>query len=83
MQTDPSHARRTGPRRLRVITASIGAAAAVGTGALAWSVAAHDSTTTAASDGSTTSTSGGQFSSSSSLPQSSTSGSANASSGGS
>ena len=40
MQTDPFEARRTGAHRLRVVTASIGAAAVVGTGALAWSVAA-------------------------------------------
>ena len=84
MTTDPYRARRTGPRRLRLVTASIGAAAAVGTGALAWSVTSHDSTaTTTASDSSTTGSSSDSFSSSSSLPQTSTSGSADASSGGS
>ena len=84
MQTDPFEARRTGAHRLRVITASLGAAAVVGTGGLAWSIATDTSAAAeqSSTDGSTTS-SGGSFSQSSTLPQSSSSGSADASSGGS
>jgi hypothetical protein len=87
MQTDPFEARRTGAHRLRVVTASIGAAAVVGTGALAWSLVA-DSTSASADQSSTsttndTSTSGNTFSQSSTLPQSSSSSSVHASSGGS
>jgi hypothetical protein len=87
MQTDPFEARRTGAHRLRVVTASIGAAAVVGTGALAWSLVA-DSTSAAVDQSSTsttndTSTSGNTFSQSSTLPQSSSSSSVHASSGGS
>jgi hypothetical protein len=87
MQTDPFEARRTGAQRLRVVTASIGAAAVVGTGALAWSLvtgsttASADQSSTSTSDG--TATSDDQFSQSSTLPQSSSSGSVHASSGGS
>lgn len=55
MQIDPFEARRTGAHRLRVVTASIGAAALVGTGALAWSVAAN----TASASAGTTSGNGG------------------------
>jgi hypothetical protein len=88
MQTDPFEARRTGAHRLRVVTASIGAAAVVGTGALTWSLVTDTPSASAdqtSSDDSTTSnsTSDDGFSQSSTLPQSSTSGSANASSGGS
>ncbi|MET0765151.1 MAG: hypothetical protein ABWY29_09820, partial [Blastococcus sp.] len=50
MPTDPFEARRTGARRLRVLTASLGAAAVVGTGALAWSVAAPSATATTADE---------------------------------
>jgi hypothetical protein len=84
MQTDPFEARRTGAHRLRVITASLGAAAVVGTGGLAWSIASDTSAAAeqSSTDGSTTS-SGDSFSPSSTLPQSSSSGSADASSGGS
>ena len=86
MQTDPFQARRTGAQRLRVVTASIGAAAVVGTGALAWSLATDTATASAeqSSDGSTTSssTSDNGFSQPATVPQSS-SGSAHASSGGS
>jgi hypothetical protein len=87
MQTDPFEARRTGAHRLRVVTASIGAAAVVGTGALAWSLVTDS--TSASADQSPTSTSddpsapGNSFSQSSTLPQSSSSGSVHASSGGS
>ena len=87
MQTDPFEARRTGAHRLRVVTASIGAAAVVGTGALAWSLvsdsssaSAHQSSTSTSDD---TTTGGGTFSQPSTLPQSSGSGSVHASSGGS
>jgi len=89
MQTDPFEARRTGAHRLRVVTASIGAAAVVGTGALAWSLVA-DSTSASADQSSPgtsasddDSTSGNAFSQSSTLPQGSTSGGVHASSGGS
>jgi|1186.fasta_scaffold86180_1 hypothetical protein len=87
MQTDPFSARRTGVRRLRVLTTSLGAAAVVGTGALAWSMAAptptaastddaHDSTVT------TTSTSDDdQFVPPSQLPGTTTLGGSHASSG--
>ena len=88
MQTDPFEARRTGAHRLRVVTASIGAAAVVGTGALTWSLVTDTTSASAdqsSSDDSTTSssTSDDGFSQSPTLPQSGTSGSANASSGGS
>ena len=88
MQTDPFEARRTGARRLRVVTASIGAAAVVGTGALTWSLVTDTASASAdqsTSDDSTTtnSTSDDGFSQPATLPQSSTSGSAHASSGGS
>ena len=93
MQTDPFEARRTGAHRLRVVTASIGAAAVVGTGALAWSVAANTASASAGTtsengdvsdDGtSTTSTDDGQFVAPSQLPQTSSAGSSHASSGGS
>jgi hypothetical protein len=87
MQTDPFEARRRGARRLRLTTASLGAAAAVGTGALAWSVAADpaDTATTtdeASTDESTTTTAGDRFVAPSQVPGSS-SGSSHASSGGS
>jgi hypothetical protein len=87
MQTDPFEARRTGAHRLRVVTASIGAAAVVGTGALAWSLvtdstsASADQSSTSTSDDS--STSGNAFSQPSTLPESSSSGGVHASSGGS
>ena len=91
MPTDPFEARRTGAHRLRVVTASIGAAPVVGTGALAWSVAAPTaSASTGAttgddevSDDSTTTSDDGQFVAPSQLPQTSSSGSPHASSGGS
>jgi hypothetical protein len=93
MPTDPFEARRTGARRLRVVTASIGAAAVVGTGALAWSLvtdttsaSAGQSSTANSDDGSTSddsSTSGNSFGQSPTLPQSGGSGSVHASSGGS
>jgi hypothetical protein len=88
MHTDPLEARRAGAHRLRVVTASIGAAAVVGTGVLTWSLVTDTASASAdqsTSDGSTTSssTSGDSFSQSSTLPQTSTSGSPNASSGGS
>lgn len=98
MQTDPFEARRTGAHRLRVVTASIGAAAVVGTGALAWSVAANTASASAGtssgngevSDDGSTSTSttttndDDQFVVPDQLPQTSTlGGSSHASSGGS
>jgi hypothetical protein len=61
MQNDPFEARRTGVRRLRVVTASLSAAAVVGTGALAWSVAAPTATaatTTSDESGESTVTTG-------------------------
>ena len=90
MPTDPFEARRTGAHRLRAVTASIGAAAVVGTGALAWSVAAN----TASASAGTTSEDGevsddgyptddDQFVAPSQLPHASGSGSSHASSGGS
>jgi hypothetical protein len=84
MQTDPFEARRTGAHRLRVVTASIGAAAVVGTGGLAWSIATDTSAAAeqSSTDGSSTS-SGDSFSQSSTLPQTGSSGSSHASSGGS
>jgi hypothetical protein len=93
MPTDPFAARRTGAHRLRVVTASIGAAAVVGTGALAWSIAATTASAATGSTtedgevpdtGSTTTTDDDQFLVPSQLPQSSTSGHGpHASSGGS
>jgi hypothetical protein len=88
MQTDPFEARRTGAHRLRVVTASIGAAAVVGTGALTWSLVTDTTSASAdqtSSDDSTTSssTTDDGFSQSATLPQTSASGGANASSGGS
>lgn len=92
MPTDPFEARRIGAHRLRVVTASIGAAAVVGTGALAWSVAAPTasaSTGTTTGDGevshggSTTTNDDDQFVVPSQLPQTSNSGTSHASSGGS
>jgi hypothetical protein len=59
MTTDPfpSGARR---RRLRVATTSLAAAAAVGTGALAWSVThATDSTSAVSADGTSSTSTGG------------------------
>jgi hypothetical protein len=88
MQTDPFEARRTGAHRLRVVTASIGAAAVVGTGALTWSLVT-DSTSASADPSSGTatsddaSTSDDSFGQSSTLPQTSTPGGVHASSGGS
>ena len=89
MQTDPFETRRTGAHRLRVVTASIGAAAVVGTGALAWSVAAG--TTNAAAqqstsdDGSTVTPNwdGDSFLQAPTLPQAGIGGNSHASSGGS
>jgi hypothetical protein len=88
MQTDPFEARRRGVRHLRITTATLSAAAVVGTGALAWSVA--DGTATAATTGQTstdtfgtTTSTGGQFVAPSQLPGSSSSGHSHASSGGS
>jgi len=85
MQTDPFEARRTGAHRLRVVTASIGAAAVVGTGALTWSLATNTASASAGqpstsnSDDGTTSDegttsddgtiSGNPFGQSSTLPQ--------------
>ena len=89
MQNDPYQARHTGAHRLRVVTASIGAAAVVGTGALTWSLvtdstsASADQTSSGTSTSDDTSSSSNSFSQSSSLPQSSNSGSVDASSGGS
>jgi hypothetical protein len=94
MQTDPFEARRSGAHRLRVVTASIGAAAVVGTGALAWSVASTESASAGTTNqngeesddgGATTSTTDddGQFVAPYQLPQTSSSGSSHASSGGS
>ena len=92
MQTDPFEARRTGAHRLRVVTVSIGAAAVVGTGALAWSVAANTASASAGTtedgqgpdDGvSTTTNDDDQFVVPSQLPQTGGSGSSHASSGGS
>ena len=40
METDPFEVRRRGAGRLRVVTATVGAAALVGTGALTYSMAA-------------------------------------------
>jgi hypothetical protein len=86
MQSDPFQARRTGAHRLRVVTASIGAAAVVGTGALAWSVAAGTasaSTGQSSSDDGSTGTSGSDdsFVQSPTMPQTSVGGNAHASSG--
>jgi len=93
MQTDPFEARRTGAHRLRVVTVSIGAAAVVGTGALAWSVAANTASASAGTttedgqgsdDGvSTTTSDDDQLVAPSQLPQTSGSGTMHASSGGS
>ena len=92
MQTDPFETRRTGAHRLRVVTASIGAAAVVGTGVLAWTVAANTAnasaaTSTSSEDDSTVTTnsddSGDSFVQVPTLPQTSTSGGSHASSGGS
>jgi hypothetical protein len=87
VQTDPFEARRTGARRLRVLTASLSAAAVVGTGALAWSVAAPSATATTSdeSDGSTGTNTGGDdgFVAPSQLPSTTSSGGSHASSGGS
>jgi hypothetical protein len=88
MQTDPFEARRAGAHRLRVVTASIGAAAVVGTGALAWSLVTNTANASAdqsSSDDSTSSssTSDDGFSQPSTLPQSSAPGPVHASSGGS
>jgi hypothetical protein len=41
MHPDPWEVRRTGTRRVRAVTASLGAAAVVGTGMLTWAVAAN------------------------------------------
>jgi hypothetical protein len=90
MRDDPFEARRTGARRLRVVTASLSAAAVVGTGALAWSVAAPGASATATTSdevddstvSSTTSSDDG-FVAPSQLPSTTSSGSAHASSGGS
>jgi hypothetical protein len=91
MHTDPFEARRRGLHRLRVVTASLGAAAVVGTGALTWTLAgstdAADAATTAGSGSGTsagTSTTGnGQLSPPMQLPGSGGQGNAHASSGGS
>jgi hypothetical protein len=88
LKTDPFEARRIGAHRLRVVTASISAAAVVGTGALAWSVAAGTasaSTGQSSSDDGSTGTSGSDdsFVPSPTLPQTSIPGNAHASSGGS
>jgi len=87
MQTDPFEARRTGAHRLRVVTASIGAAAVVGTGALAWSLVTASASASAGQASTSTSddssTSGNSFSQSSTLPQTSSAGGVHASSGGS
>ena len=88
MQTDPFEARRTGAHRLRVVTASIGAAAVVGTGALTWSLVTDTTSASAdqsSSDDSTTSssTSDDGFSQPPTLPQPSAPGPVHASSGGS
>ncbi|HEV7187434.1 MAG TPA: hypothetical protein VGN28_06020 [Blastococcus sp.] len=93
MQTDPFEARRTGAHRLRVVTASIGAAALLGTGAIAWVLAAPTASAspgTTSQDGSndgfsgsTTTDDGGQFVVPNQPPQSGGSGSVHASSGGS
>ena len=95
MQTDPFEARRIGAHRLRVVTASIGTAAVVGTGALAWSVAAGSASASTGTptengevsdDGPTTTTNDNtneQFVVPFSPPQNSFSGGSHASSGGS
>ncbi|TFV89586.1 hypothetical protein [Blastococcus sp. CT_GayMR16] len=87
MQNDPFTARRTGVHRLRVTTAALGAAAVVGTGGLAWYVAADTAsaatTDEASSDDSGTTTGTDQFTApSQSLGTTGSSGS-HASSGGS
>jgi hypothetical protein len=89
MDTDPFENRRRGTRRLRLTTATLGAAAVVGTGALTWAIAAQSgdtATTTATSgtdSGSTSSDTSGSLSSSSGLSSDDGSGSVAASSGGS
>jgi hypothetical protein len=42
MRTDPIETRRRGLHRLRMVTASMVAAAVIGTGALTWTVAADE-----------------------------------------
>jgi hypothetical protein len=86
MQTDPFEARRRGLHRLRLVTASIGAAAAVGTGAIAWSVASQTASASAVDgvsteSGSTSSTN--QFLQPSQPPGNAGGGGVHASSGGS
>ena len=88
MQTDPFKARRTGVHRLRVTTATLSAAAVVGTGALAWSLAPGTATAATTFGASTDNSSGsssttGRFAAPSQLPGSTSSGSSHASSGGS
>ena len=86
MSDDPYDVRRTGTRRLRTVTAAVGAAALLGTGALTWALA-EGSTTAAAA---TTTDSSGEAATSDAATTDSTptvesddSGSADASSGGS
>jgi hypothetical protein len=85
MPTDPFEARRRGLHRLRLVTASIGAAAAVGTGAIAWSAASQTASATAAdvSNGTGSTSTGSGFAAPAHPPGSTTSGGAHASSGGS
>jgi hypothetical protein len=44
MRTDPVESRRRGLHRLRMVTASVVAAAVIGAGALTWAVAAEETT---------------------------------------
>ena len=89
MSDDPYDGRRTGVRRLRTATATVGAAALLGTGALTWSLAAGSTTAAAdtatdTSSGSTTSdTTSDSTTDSAPTVESDDSGRADASSGGS